>query len=1300
MGVHADVDGSVTVTFDMVDGGASGVARARVVAVREGSAGLRNQETEVLDAAASGQDVVVSSDLGGNPGSNRAYTFAPGRLRHYSKYFFYLACQDAQGWFNAPPGSTAALGAAGQATGAAIGNNGGLVYDALKPTLTINSATAKLDGTVEVGYTLTESGNSGLAAAKIVASTSPSMDRQAVLDASSGSADVFAGGVDVDVTGTASLGGLANWTTYYVYGVAKDNQGWYSNDSTAPGDGPDAAAARAIDNNGGRTWDVSSPSMSVTEQPAFAGADGRVRVRYTLSDNGNSGIDRAVVYMRETVGGSLQQSVIVDGSGGGVRKAVEIGTDQYVYFESGELKEYVDYRVYVSARDNQGNYNGSLASQDGGSEPVQNSASIPEEGLQLSRSKTRDLTPPAVGAPPGSLAIPDAGNDGATVVISWENAVDPAPASGDASGVAFVHLMATTSDADFDAAAVAAQDSPGPTRRFAAVASPDASASATVAGLQAGATVYGWVAAEDGDGNLSTPVRTSPESITLDSTPPAIGTVTVQAIPSATETAIEFSGLSTAVDDDASGVAGVEVIASSANNASSPSGTIVTGTSSDSTLEVTGLAAGTYYCFVRATDAAGNTSANQDMGIEAKVDGSVVVTYSIGDSGGSRLAKARIVAALVPDGETSSDRNQRDEIINAIESSPDTVVSGDLSGESPPFSYEFAPGRLQPYGRYMFYFACQDAQGWYNSPPGSSTSLDTPGAAAGAPISNNSGRVYDPVKPSLAVLGVYALSDGNVRVDYALTGIGASGLSGARILASTADTLDRDSVLSSSGEGVEAGESGGSVELTGLSSWTAYYVYAVARTNQGWYSNDAAEPGDGDSACPRYGIGNNGGRTWDTSSPSMAVTEQPAFTGTGNDVEVRYSLSDSGDSGIQKAVVYMREGGDASVLQSEVLFGTGNGVRVAVGAGVEHAVFDGALLKEYTEYRVYVAAMDNQGNYNGNAATANPSTFEPEASPLLIPPAALQLGRYTRDLTPPAVGAPPGSLAIPDAGNDGATVVISWENAVDPAPASGDASGVAFVHLMATTSDADFDAAAVAAQDSPGPTRRFAAVASPDASASATVAGLQAGATVYGWVAAEDGDGNLSPAQRTDPPSIQLDITPPTIGTVTVQASPSAPVTAIEFTRLTTAIDDDASGVAGVEVIASSANNASSPSGTIVTGTSSDSTLEVTGLAAGTYYCFVRATDGGGNVSDWHATTPASVMLSVETAYAFAEWNTFDRDLDEFPVAISDDYFTGFIVFDNAANSSNYETVKFKLTLFSINLAMDLSDGSLYVPPP
>eukprot|EP00873_Tetraselmis_striata_P043942 jgi/Tetstr1/464206/TSEL_009011.t1 len=609
------------------------------------------------------------------------------------------------------------------------------------------------------------------------------------------------------------------------------------------------------------------------------------------------------------------------------------------------------------------------------------------------------------------------------------------------------------------------------------------------------------------------------------------------------------------------------------------------------------------------------------MGIEAKVDGSVVVTYSIGDSGGSRLAKARIVAALVPDGETSSDRNQRDEIINAIESSPDTVVSGDLSGESPPFSYEFAPGRLQPYGRYMFYFACQDAQGWYNSPPGSSTSLDTPGAAAGAPISNNSGRVYDPVKPSLAVLGVYALSDGNVRVDYALTGIGASGLSGARILASTADTLDRDSVLSSSGEGVEAGESGGSVELTGLSSWTAYYVYAVARTNQGWYSNDAAEPGDGDSACPRYGIGNNGGRTWDTSSPSMAVTEQPAFTGADGRVRVRYTLSDNGNSGIDRAVVYMRETVGGSLQQSVIVDGSGGGVRKAVGIGTDQYVyFESGELKEYVDYRVYVSARDNQGNYNGSLASQDDGS-EPVQNSASRPEEGLQLSRSkTMDLTPPAVGAPPGSLAIPDAGNDGATVVISWENAVDPAPASGDASGVAFVHLMATTSDADFDAAAVAAQDSPGPTRRFAAVASPDASASATVAGLQAGATVYGWVAAEDGDGNLSTPVRTSPESITLDSTPPAIGTVTAQVSPSSPDTAIEFSGLATAVDDDASGVAGVEVIASSANNASSPSGTIVTGTSSDSTLEVTGLAAGTYYCFVRATDAAGNTSAEHAT--------------------------------------------------------------------------------
>eukprot|EP00873_Tetraselmis_striata_P033996 jgi/Tetstr1/454260/TSEL_041179.t1 len=319
MPVAANTDGSVTVTYSLGDaGGGSGVSRARVVAVQEAAAGARDQRTGVLEAATAGdKSVVASSDLAGSVGSGRVYTFGAGALNHYARYFFYAACQDAQGWYDAPPGSAVALHTPGAAAGVPIGGNGGRTYDPTPPSIAVTGVVAQTDGTLRVTYSLSESGGSGLDGARIAASTT-AMTRAAVLAASgSSAANVSRAGTTVNVSGqVVSLSGLANWTAFRVYCAAKDNQGWFDNGSFSGGN----ASSRAIDNNGGRTWDTVSPSLDASPGMALVSGSS-VRIRWSGATDAMSGID-FVKLLATTSPSALANTVIAAAGDSGTAQRV------------------------------------------------------------------------------------------------------------------------------------------------------------------------------------------------------------------------------------------------------------------------------------------------------------------------------------------------------------------------------------------------------------------------------------------------------------------------------------------------------------------------------------------------------------------------------------------------------------------------------------------------------------------------------------------------------------------------------------------------------------------------------------------------------------------------------------------------------------------------------------------------------------------------------------------------------------------------------------------------------------------
>ena len=145
MGVTAKEDGSVEITYNITESGGSALAEAKIVAVRDGTAAPADQRA-VLNATTSGTAIVASPNLAGAPLGNNSYTFPNNVLDNYGRYLFYVACRDNQGWFNSPPGSTTVINSPGTVSGTAIGNNGGRVFDPVKPVITVSDVRALPNG--------------------------------------------------------------------------------------------------------------------------------------------------------------------------------------------------------------------------------------------------------------------------------------------------------------------------------------------------------------------------------------------------------------------------------------------------------------------------------------------------------------------------------------------------------------------------------------------------------------------------------------------------------------------------------------------------------------------------------------------------------------------------------------------------------------------------------------------------------------------------------------------------------------------------------------------------------------------------------------------------------------------------------------------------------------------------------------------------------------------------------------------------------------------------------------------------
>ena len=540
-GVTANTDGSVTVRFDMNDAGESGIRDAKIVAVLEDNPGAMRQD-DILASGTVGQSTVVLSVPPHQLGSGRTATFADGSLEYRSKYHFYMACVDNQGWYNSPPGSATLLNTPGSVTGVPIQNNGGMVYDPNPPSMTVSDIRARTDGGVELSYDVSEIGNSGLVSAKVVASASPLSRDQVFAATGDHTHDVKKSveddrGDSVNFTGYGKgivLKGLTDYRTYRVYYAAKDLQGWYDNGSFANSE----AYSQPISNNNGKTWDTVAPVMTYQSNSFQNAGNNTLRVGVTVNDSGNSGIYRATILLkRADANAPLSQEHILDGSdgsdGNGIsEKRQHVFTDTNANYTNSAtiykdfvLSEYTRYFVYVAVRDNQGNYDGSLATRRGGNDysPVHNPRNV--YGVAITNGgRTYDNTPPVVYTDSiggGSLLMPSS-PDGRTAIVKWRDAADPSPQSpgGVPSGLKRVWVMVTTSGGDMSAATIAGQAAANDDRRFSS--STSGTGDLQISNLRLGSDVYGWVVAEDNAGNYSAPKRTSPTTISLDSEGPVV----------------------------------------------------------------------------------------------------------------------------------------------------------------------------------------------------------------------------------------------------------------------------------------------------------------------------------------------------------------------------------------------------------------------------------------------------------------------------------------------------------------------------------------------------------------------------------------------------------------------------------------------------------------------------------------------------------------------------------------------------------------------------------------------------------
>lgn len=398
----------------------------------------------------------------------------------------------------------------------------------------------------------------------------------------------------------------------------------------------------------------------------------------------------------------------------------------------------------------------------------------------------------------------------------------------------------------------------------------------------------------------------------------------------------------------------------------------------------------------------------------ANGDGSVTVKYSISETGNSGVSFARVVAVK---NNAGIPRLQSSGIIDAVAVGKDVVISPNLVGMGT--SYTFPVGSLDFFTPYFFYCACRDSQGWFNYPPGSLTSILSPGSVSGTPIYNNNGRVFDPTPPGIHIHKVWAIpspTTTTLRVTYSLYESGNSGIASSRIMASTSD-ITRDTVLDPTSvgshvanvaiPGADVNVTLANIDLTGLSPWETYRVFASAVDGQGLYDNGASNAGS--TVAISVVIGNNSGRTWDDSVPSINVVNVSFVNPTvNNSLRVEVKIVYSGSSGIQSATVFLREAcvddsTDPKVSQYDIISETAGGIRQHVLTNTS-TTYDNSIvcffdLKEATSYRVFVAILDNQGNYNSSPATIG-SIGEIVRVPKLVSGVSIPNGGVTYSLNP------------------------------------------------------------------------------------------------------------------------------------------------------------------------------------------------------------------------------------------------------------------------------------------------------------
>jgi hypothetical protein len=302
-----------------------------------GDGGMTSVDVTVTDVS-TGASVHTESNTVSNYPSSLSYSFSiPGsKLTQSHEYEFEVKATDRD-------------------SNTGSGKLKSTTRDITKPVISATSVTSLANGGVTVGYTLSETGVSGLSAAKIHLRTDASALDEATLLVLNPARNNLEKSVTVgSSTVTFAQADLQEWTKYYAFAGAKDVQGWYNTSGDTFGSKSNVTGT-GIGDNEGRTRDIIAPALNANPVMTKNSDGASVKIACTGATDGGSGI--ATVKALVTTDSGAKTVWGATNSGDTVRTASKTGTAATATGNVNVTGLTATTRVYgwLVSRDGQGN---------------------------------------------------------------------------------------------------------------------------------------------------------------------------------------------------------------------------------------------------------------------------------------------------------------------------------------------------------------------------------------------------------------------------------------------------------------------------------------------------------------------------------------------------------------------------------------------------------------------------------------------------------------------------------------------------------------------------------------------------------------------------------------------------------------------------------------------------------------------------------------------------------------------------------------------------------------------------------